>query len=248
MSALGVMLMCLGATFLLVGFVISVASSPNGTSTTGLREAPMAAVPPAAVRRQAGAAFAGRSTTSTRDQFYNARLGQNITFNHPQRGPVVGKILGVIQYTELWQRVNSPSEPWVPTGNSFAAHWLGSFMLYEWQNRLYVLDEYVPLSDQDIQTSFLPYARRFAQSDQTATVTFAWPPASWTIADIGKFRVARAEGTGLRLNAGAEGRFIHATGADQRALIVEDYQSGGGGQDTAWLGWQIAWDDVTGVT
>ena len=178
------------------------------------------------------------------DQFFNARLGQTITFNHPQRGGVTGKILGTIEYTELWQRVNQASEPWVPTGNSFRAHWLGSQMLYEWQSRLYVLDEYQPLSDTDIQQSFMPYAKRYAQSNQSAQVTFAWPPASWTIADIGKFRVARAEGEGLRLNVGAEGRFIHATGADKRALVVEDYQTGQGGQDTAWIGYELTWGDI----
>ena len=182
-----------------------------------------------------------------RDRFFNAQIGQNITVTHPQRGGLTGKILGSIRYTELWQRVNSPSEPWVPTGNEFAAHWLGNFMLYEWQERVYLLDEYDPLSDQDIQTSFLPYAKQFAQSNQTAKVSFAWPPASWTIVDIGKFAVARAEGDGLRLNQGAGGRFIHASGADNRALVVEDYQSGSGGKDTAWTGWQITWDDVKSI-
>ena len=181
-------------------------------------------------------------------QFFNAKLGQTITFNHPQRGGVTGKILGSITYTELWQRVNSPSEPWVPTGNSFVAHWLGNQLLYEWQSRLYVLDEYQPLSDQDIQQSFLPYAKRFAQSNQSAQISFAWPPASWTIVDIGKFRVARAEGEGLRLNVGAEGRFIHATGADQRALVVEDYQTGQGGQDTAWIGYVLSWPDIQKIS
>jgi len=43
------------------------------------------------------------------------------------------------------------------------------------------------------------------------------------------------------------GRFIHASGADNRALVVEDYQSGSGGQDTAWTGWSIAWEDVSRI-
>jgi hypothetical protein len=30
-------------------------------------------------------------------------------------------------------------------------------------------------------------------------------------------------------------------------LVVEDYQEGGGGQDTAWHGWQITWDDIKAV-
>ena len=54
----------------------------------------------------------------------------------------------------------------------------------------------------------------------------------------------RAEGSGLRLSPGAVGRFIHAMGADNRALVVEDYQSGSGGQDTAWIGWQVMWEDI----
>ena len=131
-----------------------------------------------------------------RDHFFNARLGQNITVNHPQRGEITGKIVGTIRYVELLQRVNSPSEPWVPTGNQYAAHWLGNFLLYEWQDRLYLLDEYEALTDQDVQQHFLPHAKRFAQSDQTAQVSFAWPPASWTIVDIGKFEVAEAQGDG----------------------------------------------------
>lgn len=180
------------------------------------------------------------------DKFANAGLGQTIVVQHPQRGPLTGQILGTIRYAELWQR-SGPSSAWEPTGNTFAAHWLGNWMLYEWQGRLYLLDEAVALSDQDVQQNFLPYAKQFAQSNQTGKVTFAWPPASWTIADIGKFRVTRAEGQGLRLNVSAEGRFIHATGADQRALIVEDYQAGGGGQDTAWIGWQIDWSAVTKI-
>jgi len=179
-----------------------------------------------------------------RAKFVNAQIGQNITVNHPQRGPFTGKIIGSIQYAELWQKTNAPSTPWTPTGNTFTAHWLGNFMIYEWQERLYLLDEYEALTDQDIQTSFMPYAKTFAQSNQTAKVSFAWPPASWTIVDIGKFSVSQAEGDGLRLQTNATGRFIHASGADNRALVVEDYQSGNGGQDTAWTGWQIEWKDV----
>lgn len=197
------------------------------------RAAPVKAPPP----------IVQRPSDSMQDKFANAQLKQTIVATHPQRGiDLTGQITGTIRFTELWQA--SGSSAWTPTGNTFAAHWLGNWMLYEWQGRVYLLDEAVALSDQDIQQNFMPYAKQFAQSNQTAQVTFAWPPASWTIADIGKFRVARAEGQGLRLNVGAEGRFIHATGADKRALIVEDYQSGSGGQDTAWLGWQITWDMI----
>jgi hypothetical protein len=181
------------------------------------------------------------------DKFIAARPGQTLVVTHPQRGPITGKILGAIHYTELTQKRNNPAEPWVPTGNVFVAHWLGNFLVYSWQARLYLLDEMEPLSDKDVQTSFMPYAKRFAQSDQTAHVVFDWPPASWVIKDIGKFSVAQTQGSGLRLNTGAVGRFIHGEGADQRAIVVEDYQSGSGGQDTAWTGWSITWNDITRV-
>lgn len=176
--------------------------------------------------------------------FQRARIGQTITVNHPQRGAITGKILGTIRYTELWQRVKSPSEPWVPTGNQFTAHWLGNFMLYEWKENFWLLDQYDPLTDKDIATNFMPYAKRFGESNETADVFFAYPPASWKMTDIGKFSVQSAEGTGLRLGRGAVGRFIHASGDGGRALVVEDYQSGQGGQDTAWIGYQIGWDDI----
>jgi hypothetical protein len=182
--------------------------------------------------------------TGKQGDFQRARIGQTITVNHPQRGAITGKILATIRYTELWQRVKSPSEPWVPTGNQFTAHWLGNFMLYEWKENFWLLDQYDPLTDKDIATNFMPYAKRFGESNETADVFFAYPPASWKMTDIGKFSVQSAEGTGLRLGTGAVGRFIHASGDGGRALVVEDYQSGQGGQDTAWIGFQIAWDDI----
>jgi hypothetical protein len=245
-------LMCLGFTFLLVGAVMwftrrSPASpAPVRSGVSGYQKAGV--TPPRNARvEKAPPPTVQRTGNTMRDQFFNARLGQNVVVKHPERGDVTGKIIGTIRYTELWQKVNSPSEPWAPTGNEYVAHWLGNFLLYEWQNHVYLLDAYEALSDQDIQQNFLPYAKRYAQSDQTAKVSFAWPPASWTITDIGKFQVARAEGDGLRLNQGATGRFIHAEGADNRALVVEDYQSGSGGQDTAWTGWRVEWEAVSRV-
>jgi hypothetical protein len=250
MTICGGALLCMSAMCFLIGGVMFItrgsAPTPSarfpsynvGQPAGGRRPPPAVKAPPPTVQR---------TGNTMRDKFFNARLGQNITVKHPQRGEITGKIIGTIHYTELWQRTNSPSEPWVPTGNEYAAHWLGNFMIYEWQERLYILDEYEALTDQDIQTSFLPYAKQFAQSNQTAHVTFAWPPASWTIVDIGKFSVALAEGSGLRLSRGATGRFIHCSGADNRALVVEDYQSGSGGQDTAWNGWGITWEDITRI-
>lgn len=182
-----------------------------------------------------------------RERAWQARPGQTAAFRHPKRGELTAQILGVIHYTELWQTAQGANAPWVPTGNTFLALWMGDYMLYEWQGRLYLFDEGQDLTDQQINTSFLPYARQFAQSNQTARVTFAWPPLTWTVVDIGRFAVARAEGAGLRLSVGAQGRFIHAAGEDNRVLVVEDYQSGGGGQDTVWLGWQINWDAITAL-
>jgi hypothetical protein len=216
------------------------AAGPGRAQPTNSRAAFSAQPPNASAAPQ-------KTGHAVHDQFIQARLGQTITVTHPQRGPITGKILGTIYYTELTQKRNTPAEPWLPTGNVFVAHWLGNLLVYMWQDRLYLLDELEPLSDQDVQTSFMPYAKRFAQSNQTAHVVFDWPPASWVIKDIGKFSVAQAQGNGLRLNPGAVGRFIHGEGADQRAIVVEDYQSGGGGQDTAWTGWAIAWNDVTRI-
>jgi len=182
--------------------------------------------------------------TGIQGEFQRARIGQNITVKHPQRGPITGKIIGTIRYVELWQRVKSPSEPWVPTGNQFTAHWLGNFMLYEWKGSIWLFDQYDMLTDKDVATNFMPYAQRFGQSNETADVYFAYPPATWKITDIGKFSVQSAEGSGLRLSTGAVGRFIHGLGDGGRALVVEDYQSGSGGQDTAWIGYSITWEDV----
>jgi hypothetical protein len=177
-------------------------------------------------------------------KFRQAQIGQSVTLSHPAQGRISARIHGTIKYTELWQRVKSPNEPWVPTGNEFTAHGCGTFLLYEWKDKLFVLDEFDALSDQDIATHFLPYAKRFGESNETAEVTFTYPPAVWRVIDIGKFNVRSAEGSDLRLSTGAVGRFIHASGPDNRILVVEDYQSGSGGSDTAWNGYSISWDDL----
>ena len=180
-------------------------------------------------------------------EFAAAALGTTIVYRHPERGNRTGKSLGTIEYTELWQRRKDPSEPWVPTGNTFFSHWLGDTLLYMWKGGLFLLDSYDAPTDAEIKEHILPHAQRFGQSDETADISFAYPPASWKVIDIGKFRVAQARGQGLRLQAGATGRFLHAqgnAGYEGHMLVVEDYQEGGGGQDTAWLGWRIQWDDL----
>jgi hypothetical protein len=73
-------------------------------------------------------------------------------------------------------------------------------------------------------------------------VYFAYPPASWKIDDIGKFEIASVEGATLHARAGAVGRFIHASGDGGRALVVEDYETGG--EDCAWIGYRMQEGDI----
>jgi len=179
-----------------------------------------------------------------------ARLNQKLTYKHPRRGGLTGIILGTIVYTELWQRRKSPAEPWIPTGNRFTAHWIGDTLIYSWKERLFALDSYDAITDSEIAQQILPHAKAFGQSDETAEIAFAYPPASWVITDIGKFQVERAEGSGLRLGVGAVGRFLHARGGsgnEGQVLVVEDYLEGAGGQDTVWRGWQIGWEDLISI-
>jgi hypothetical protein len=171
------------------------------------------------------------------------KVGQRVKVPHPVKGELMAHIQGRILYTELWQQVRGPQSPWVPTGNQFAAFWLdGEMLLMNWQSRFYLLDENEALTDADIARDFAPHARKFAQSDQTANVIFAYPPASWHIDDIGKFRVESIEGSVLSTRAGAVGRFVHASGDSGRALVLEDYE--GGGQDTVWIGYQLKEEDI----
>jgi hypothetical protein len=65
----------------------------------------------------------------------------------------------------------------------------------------------------------------------------------WHIDDIGKFRVEEVAGEALAMRPGGVGRFIHASGDGGRALVVEDYE-GAGGQDTAWIGYQVEAADI----
>jgi hypothetical protein len=197
-----------------------------------------------------GGKLMARPLSGKPGQFGAARPGQRLTYKHPQRGSLSASILGTIHYAELWQRRKAAGEPWIPTGNIFTAHWLGDTLLYHWKDRLYLLDSYDLITDVEISQQILPAAKQFGQSDETAEVSFAYPPASWIVTDIGKFQVDGVEGSGLRLQAGAVGRFLHArggTGNEGQALVVEDYQEGGGGQDTAWRGWSISWDDLESV-
>jgi hypothetical protein len=166
-------------------------------------------------------------------------VGGRIYVQHPVKGELMAHVLGQVIFAELWQQRRGSEVPWTPTGNVFAGFWLeGNQLLLNWQNRFYLLDESTELSDADIQRDFLPHARKFAQSDQTAEVYFSYPPAVWHIDDIGKFRVDSVHGSSLRYRVGGIGRFIHASGDSGRALVVEDFE-GGGGQDMVWSGYQV---------
>jgi hypothetical protein len=242
------MLLFLGVAMMGVGlFLVGRA----GRMEPAARAAPMSAG--SAVRRspsvQGGSAMPAPASGKA-GLLAGARLHQKLTYKHPRRGDLTGIIQGTIAYAELWQRRKAPSEPWVPTGNQFTAHWLGDTLIYSWKDRLFVLDSYESITDAEIAQQILPQARAFGQSDETAEVAFAYPPASWVIMDIGKFRVDRAEGEGLRLQSGAVGRFLHARGGsgnEGQVLVVEDYLEGGGGQDTVWQGWQVGWDDLISI-
>ena len=175
------------------------------------------------------------------------KVGDRISVPHPVAGTLTVFVSARATYQELWQTQRGPQAPWVPTGNNFTGFWLETNrFLLAWQNRCYILDEGVPISDADIQRDLAPYAKQFAQSNQTAEVLFAYPPASWKMDDIGKFRIAALEGSGLNANLGGVGRFIHASGSDNRALVVEDYE-GGSGQDMAWNGYLIDISEIKSV-
>jgi hypothetical protein len=171
--------------------------------------------------------------------------GDQLRVTHPSRGELTLHVDGRLQYTELWQR--SSSQAWVPTGNTFFGLWLETkILLLHWQNRYYLLEEVELLSDADIARSFSQPARQFAQSNQTAAIYFSYPPAVWHIDDIGKFQIAAVEGGGFNQQIGAVGRFIHASGDSDRALVVEDYE-GGSGQDVVWTGYKIQADGFSKI-
>jgi len=185
-----------------------------------------------------------KSTVNTSSPFNRIQVGDRIAIPHPQMGPLTLFVTGKVVFQELWQTSRSSGAPWVPTGNAFTAYFLETNrVLLNWQTRYYLLDEAVPLSDAEIQRDFAPYAKQFAQSNQTADVYFAYPPASWHIDDIGKFRVQSVEGSGSRQSQGGIGRFVHASGDSDRALVLEDYE-GGGGQDMVWIGYKIDETDI----
>ncbi len=172
-------------------------------------------------------------------------INQSVRINHPQKGEQPYRLRGCLLYTELWQATRGPSIPWTPTGNYYAGFALEPHgYLLNWQERYYLLEEQRTLTDMDINRDFMPFARQFSQSNQTAQVQIPYAGKRWQIVDIGRFAIEFSEGEGLHLRNGAIGRFVHAASGNQ-ALVLEDFQSGGsGGQDTLWLGFQIQETDI----
>ncbi len=176
-------------------------------------------------------------------------IGKTVRVVHPQSGEITYRVRGRLLYTELWQATSGPTVPWTPTGNYYAGFLLDPVAyLLNWQERFYLLTEVRPLTDMDINRDFLPYAKQFAQSNQTANVEFPYAGARWKMVDIGRFAIEFEEGEGNHLHKGAIGRFIHAGSGGAggaTALVVDDFQSGGsGGQDTLWKGFQIKETDI----
>ncbi len=172
-------------------------------------------------------------------------VGKSVSVNTPQQGEVTYTVRGRLLFTELWQASNGPNVPWTPTGNYYAGFALEPHgYLLNWQDRFYLMTESRPLTDMDINRDFLPYARQFAQSNQTARVNFSYAGSNWQMVDIGRYAIEYEDGEGNHLHKGAIGRFIHAGNGNQ-ALVVDDFQSGGsGGQDTVWKGFLVKETDI----
>ena len=172
-------------------------------------------------------------------------IGKSVRLVHPRKGAQDYRVRGRLLFTELWQASRGPQVPWTPTGNYFAGFALEpAAYLLNWQDRFYLLEEQLALTDMDINRDFVPYARQFAQSDQTARVEFSYDGTRWQIVDIGRFAIEFEDGEGWYLHKGAIGRFIHAS-SGSAALVIDDFQSGGsGGQDTLWKGFQIKETDI----
>lgn len=173
-------------------------------------------------------------------------VGKSVQVVHPLKGVLAFQVRGRLLFTELWQASRGPNVPWTATGNYFAGFALEpAAYLLNWQDRFYILEERRSLTDMDINRDFVPYARQFSQSDQTAQVDFPFAGTRWRMVDIGRFAIEFEAGEGSHLHKGAVGRFIHAANNNQ-ALVVDDFQSGGsGGQDTLWRGFQIKETDIT---
>ena len=181
------------------------------------------------------------------EKWGNVEVGQNVQVKHPKEGTLNLPVVHRVYYGELWQAQMKPDVPWTLTGNYFVGLGLAeNVFLMHWQNNCYLLDLHQPLTDMSINRDFAPHARKFAASNQARNVLFAYQEDTWGIYDIGRFRIEFAEGDGVRVGPGAVGRFIHAKdrNRDQRVLVIEDYQTGGSGLDTLWIGYRIEEKDM----
>ena len=171
--------------------------------------------------------------------------GQAIQILHPLDGMFTTSIKSRVYYGELWQSQMKKHIPWTLTGNYFIGLTLEtSQLLLNWQERFFLLTSSTPLTDYSIQNDFAPHARKFAASNQTKDVNFKYSQTTWHIDDIGKFRIEYIDGDNSHSSPGAVGRFIHASNKEN-VLVVEDYESGGRGQDKVWLGLRIEEKDIT---
>jgi len=178
------------------------------------------------------------------EKWGDIEIGQAVQINHPQKGMMSLSVMHRIFYGELWQAQMKPDIPWTLTGAYYVGIGLSeNIFLINWQARFYLLDLHQPLTDMSINRYFAPSARKFAASNQTQSVSFAFQETIWNMVDIGRYRIEFAEGDGIRVSPGAVGRFIHAK-SNNKAIVVEDYQTGGSGLDTLWMGYQIKEEDL----
>ena len=176
--------------------------------------------------------------------FNDVQVGQSVRVNHPRKGKLDLKVRARLYYGELWQEKMRADVPWTLTGNYFVGLLLAdNLYLLNWQKRFYLLESSTPITDMDINRDFAQPARKFAASNQTANVTFPYAGTDWHMDDIGRFRIEYNEGDDLNATPGAVGRFIHAS-KDNLALVMEDYQSGGSGQDTVRQGFLLNEKDI----
>jgi predicted RNA-binding Zn-ribbon protein involved in translation (DUF1610 family) len=174
----------------------------------------------------------------------DVEVGQSVQLQHPEKGQINLPVIHRMIYGELWQAQMKPDVPWTLTGNYYVGLGLenGNFLL-NWQSRFYLLDSSSLLTDKDINQTFAKPAREFAASNQSRNVSFTYNRTVWMIEDIGRFRIEWVHGEGAKAPPGAVGRFIHAKAGNQ-VLVIEDYQSSGGGVDTLWIGYQIVESDI----
>ena len=173
----------------------------------------------------------------------DVEVGQTILIKHPNLGELSRSVQYRIYYGELWQEKMRADVPWTLTGGYYAGLGLGEDMyLLNWQSRFFIFDSKTRLTDMDINQKFARAAREFAASNQTKSVTFTLDTV-WRIEDIGRYRIEYVEGDKVGVSPGAVGRFIHAS-HNNRMLVVEDFQSGGSGLDTQWMGYRITEEDI----